>query len=120
MNIYINGEKLIDMDDLGDVKINTINENHNSTITINGKEIITQEAGEKVMIGIEGDVNHLNAPAGSIIINGNVKAVYTMSGNVTINEGNVGKINTTSGNVFVNGGDCTTSAQTTTGNIILG
>lgn len=120
MNIYINGEKLIDMDDLGDVKINTIKGNHNSTITINGKEVITQGKNEKVMIGIEGNINHLNAPAGSIIINGNVRSVYTMSGNVIINEGDVGRITTTSGNVFVNGGDCTTSAQTTTGNIILG
>lgn len=119
MNIYINGEKFLDMDDFGDVKINTINGNHNSTITINGKEII-QDDNEVVKIKIEGDINHLNAPAGSIIINGNVKAVYTMSGNVTVNEGNVGKINTTSGNVFVNGGDCTTSAETTAGNIILG
>ena len=119
MNIYINGEKLMDMDDFGDVKINTIKNNNNSMITINGKEII-QDDNEVVKIGIEGDINHLNAPAGSIIINGNVKSVYTMSGNVTVNDGNVGRITTTSGNVFVKGGDCTASAQTTTGNIILG
>jgi hypothetical protein len=118
MNIYINGEKFLDMDDFGDVKINTISGNHNSTITINGKEI-TQDDNEVIKIGIEGDINHLNAPAGSIIINGNVKSVYTMSGNVTINEGDVGKITTTSGNVFVKGGDCTKNIQTTTGSIVI-
>lgn len=118
MNIYINGEKFIDMDDFGDIKINTVKGNNNSTITINGKEII-QEDNETIKIGIQGDVNHLNAPAGSIIINGNVKSVYTMSGNVTVNEGNVGRITTTSGNVFVNGGDCTTNIQTTTGNVTI-
>ena len=118
MNIYINGEKFMDMDNFGDVKINTINGNHNSTITINGKEII-QDDNEVIKIGIEGDINHLNAPAGSIIINGNVKSVYTMSGNVTINEGDVGKITTTSGNVFVKGGDCTKNIQTATGNVVV-
>lgn len=120
MNIYINGEKFLDFDDSGDVKINTINGNHNSTITINGKEVITQKDDEKVMIGIEGNINHLNAPAGSIIVNGDVKSVYTMSGNVTINEGDVGRVTTTSGNVFVKGGDCTTSVTTTTGNVVVG
>lgn len=120
MNIFVNGRKILEkifgVDNLNDVKINTIQGNHGTTIVINGKEI-AQEDGE-INIEINGNVNHFNLPYGNVTINGDVKSLYTMSGNVAVNNGNVGKITTTSGNVNISG-NCTDKISTTSGNVTI-
>lgn len=121
MNIFVNGRKILEkifgVDNLNDVKINTVKGNHGTTIVINGKEI-AQEDGE-INIEINGNINHFNLPSGSVTVNGDVKSLYTMSGNVAVNNGNVGKITTTSGNVTISG-NCTDKISTTSGNVIIG
>lgn len=118
MNIFVNGRKILEkifgMDNLNDVKINTVKGNHGTTIVINGKEI-AQEDGSEINIEINGNINHFNLPSGSVTVNGDVKSLYTMSGNVVVNNGNVGKITTTSGNVTISG-NCTDKISTTSGN----
>lgn len=120
MNIFVNGRKILEkifgVDNLNDVKINTITGNHGTTIVINGKEI-AQEDGE-INIEINGNINHFNLPSGSVTVNGDVKSLYTMSGNVAVNNGNVGKITTTSGNVTISG-NCTDKISTTSGNVTV-
>ena len=120
MNIFVNGRKILEkifgVDNLNDVKINTITGNHGTTIVINGKEI-AQEDGE-INIEINGNINHFNLPSGSVTVNGDVKSLYTMSGNVTVNNGSVGKITTTSGNVAISG-NCTDKISTTSGNVTI-
>lgn len=120
MNIFVNGRKILEkifgVDNLNDVKINTIKGNHGTTIVINGKEI-AQEDGE-INIEINGNINHFNLPSGSVTVNGDVKSLYTMSGNVAVNNGNVGKITTTSGNVNISG-NCTDKISTTSGNVTV-
>lgn len=121
MNIFVNGRKILEkifgVDNLNDMKINTIKGNHGTTIVINGKEI-AQEDGE-INIEINGNINHFNLPSGSVTVNGDVKSLYTMSGNVAVNNGNVGKITTTSGNVNISG-NCTDKISTTSGNVTIG
>jgi len=121
MNIFVNGRKILEkifgVDNLNDVKINTVKGNHGTTIVINGKEI-AQEDGE-INIEINGNINHFNLPSGSVTVNGDVKSLYTMSGNVAVNNGNVGKITTTSGNVNISG-NCTDKISTTSGNVTIG
>lgn len=120
MNIFVNGRKILEkifgVDNLNDVKINTIKGNHGTTIVINGKEI-AQEDGE-INIEINGNINHFNLPSGSVTVNGDVKSLYTMSGNVAVNNGSVGKITTTSGNVTISG-NCTDKISTTSGNVTI-
>ena len=120
MNIFVNGRKILEkifgVDNLNDVKINTVKGNHGTTIVINGKEI-AQEDGE-INIEINGNINHFNLPSGSVTVNGDVKSLYTMSGNVAVNNGNVGKITTTSGNVNISG-NCTDKISTTSGNVTV-
>ena len=120
MNIFVNGRKILEkifgVDNLNDVKINTVKGNHGTTIVINGKEI-AQEDGE-INIEINGNINHFNLPSGSVTVNGDVKTLYTMSGNVAVNNGNVGKITTTSGNVTISG-NCTDKISTTSGNVTI-
>ena len=120
MNIFVNGRKILEkifgVDNLNDVKINTVKGNHGTTIVINGKEI-AQEDGE-INIEINGNINHFNLPSGSVTVNGDVKSLYTMSGNVAVNNGNVGKITTTSGNVTISG-NCTDKISTTSGNVTV-
>ena len=120
MNIFVNGRKILEkifgVDNLNDVKINTIKGNHGTTIVINGKEI-AQEDGE-INIEINGNINHFNLPSGSVTVNGDVKSLYTMSGNVVVNNGNVGKITTTSGNITISG-NCTDKISTTSGNVTV-
>lgn len=120
MNIFVNGRKILEkifgVDNLNDVKINTVKGNHGTTIVINGKEI-AQEDGE-INIEINGNINHFNLPSGSVTVNGDVKSLYTMSGNVAVNNGNVGKITTTSGNVTISG-NCTDKISTTSGNVTI-
>ena len=121
MNIFVNGRKILEkifgVDNLNDVKINTVKGNHGTTIVINGKEIV-QEDGE-INIEINGNINHFNLPSGNVTVNGDVKSLYTMSGNVAVNNGNVGKITTTSGNVNISG-NCTDKISTTSGNVTIG
>ena len=121
MNIFVNGRKILEkifgVDNLNDVKINTVKGNHGTTIVINGKEI-AQEDGE-INIEINGNINHFNLPSGSVTVNGDVKSLYTMSGNVAVNNGSVGKITTTSGNVAISG-NCTDKISTTSGNVTIG
>lgn len=121
MNIFVNGRKILEkifgVDNLNDVKINTVKGNHGTTIVINGQEI-AQEDGE-INIEINGNINHFNLPSGSVTVNGDVKSLYTMSGNVAVNNGNVGKITTTSGNVNISG-NCTDKISTTSGNVTIG
>lgn len=120
MNIFVNGRKILEkifgVDNLNDVKINTVKGNHGTTIIINGKEI-AQEDGE-INIEINGNINHFNLPSGNVTVNGDVKSLYTMSGNVAVNNGNVGKITTTSGNVTISG-NCTDKISTTSGNVTV-
>ena len=120
MNIFVNGRKILDkifgVDNLNDIKINTVKGNHGTTIIINGQEI-AQEDGE-INIEINGNINHFNLPSGSVTVNGDVKSLYTMSGNVVVNNGNVSKIVTTSGNVTISG-NCTDKISTTSGNITV-
>ena len=120
MNIFVNGRKILEkifgVDTLNDVKINTVKGNHGTTIVINGKEI-AQEDGE-INIEINGNINHFNLPSGSVTVNGDVKSLYTMSGNVAVNNGSVGKITTTSGNVAISG-NCTDKISTTSGNVTV-
>lgn len=120
MNIFVNGRKILEkifgVDNLNDVKINTVKGNYGTTIVINGKEI-AQEDGE-INIEINGNINHFNLPSGSVTVNGDVKSLYTMSGNVAVNNGNVGKITTTSGNVNISG-NCTDKISTTSGNVTI-
>lgn len=120
MNIFVNGRKILEkifgVDNLNDVKINTVKGNHGTTIVINGKEI-AQEDGE-INIEINGNINHFNLPSGSVTVNGDVKSLYTMSGNVAVNNGSVGKITTTSGNVNISG-NCTDKISTTSGNVTI-
>lgn len=120
MNIFVNGRKILEkifgVDNLNDVKINTVKGNHGTTIFINGKEI-AQEDGE-INIEINGNINHFNLPSGSVTVNGDVKSLYTMSGNVAVNNGSVGKITTTSGNVAISG-NCTDKISTTSGNVTI-
>lgn len=105
IKIFINGKEISGVDDLDDVKINTITGNHGTTIVINGKEI-DHEDGSEINIEINGNINHFNLPSGNVTVNGDVKSLYTMSGNVVVNNGNVSKITTTSGNVNISG-NCT-------------
>lgn len=120
MNIFVNGRKILEkifgVDNLNDVKINTVKGNHGTTIVINGKEI-AQEDGE-INIEINGNINHFNLPSGSVTVNGDVKSLYTMNGNVAVNNGSVGKITTTSGNVAISG-NCTDKISTTSGNVTV-
>ena len=120
MNIFVNGRKILEnifgVDNLNDIKINTVKGNHGTTIIINGQEI-AQEDGE-INIEINGNINHFNLPSGSVTVNGDVKSLYTMSGNVVVNNGNVSKIVTTSGNVTISG-NCTDKISTTSGNITV-
>ena len=121
MNIFVNGRKILEkifgVDNLNNVKINTVKGNHGTTIVINGQEI-AQEDGE-INIEINGNINHFNLPSGSVTVNGDIKSLYTMSGNVAVNNGNVGKITTTSGNVTISG-NCTDKISTTSGNVTIG
>jgi len=109
MNIFVNGRKILEkifgVDNLNDVKINTVKGNHGTTIVINGQEVAYEDSSE-INIEINGNINHFNLPSGSVTVNGDVKSLYTMSGNVAVNNGNVGKITTTSGNVNISG-NCT-------------
>lgn len=120
MNIFVNGRKILEkifgVDNLNDVKINTVKGNHGTTIVINGQEV-AQEDGE-INIEINGNINHFNLPSGSVTVNGDVKSLYTMSGNVAVNNGSVGKITTTSGNVNISG-NCTDKISTTSGNVTV-
>ena len=118
IKIFINGKEISGVDDLNDVKINTITGNHGTTIVINGKEI-AHEDGSEISIEINGNINHFNLPSGNVTVNGDVKSLYTMSGNVAVNNGNVGKITTTSGNVTISG-NCTDKISTTSGNVTIG
>ena len=120
MNIFVNGRKILEkifgVDNLNDVKINTVKGNHGTKI-VNGKEI-AQEDGE-INIEINGNINHFNLPSGNVTVNGDVKTLYTMSGNVVVNNGDVSKITTTSGNVTISG-NCTDKISTTSGNVTIG
>ena len=106
IKIFINGKEISGVDDLDDVKINTITGNHGTTIVINGKEI-DHEDGE-INIEINGNINHFNLPSGSVTVNGDV----------AVNNGSVGKITTTSGNVNISG-NCTDKISTTSGNVTV-
>ena len=122
MNIFVNGRKILEkifgVDNLNDVKINTVKGKHGTTIVINGKEI-AHEDGSEISIEINGNINHFNLPSGSVTVNGDVKSLYTMSGNVAVNNGNVSKIATTSGNITISG-NCTDKISTTSGNVTIG
>lgn len=115
------GEKFLKrffgVDNLNDVKINTVKGNHGTTIVINGQEV-AHEDGSEINIEINGNINHFNLPSGNVTVNGDVKSLYTMSGNVAVNNGNVGKITTTSGNVTISG-NCTDKISTTSGNVTV-
>lgn len=121
MNIFVNGRKILEkifgVDNLNDVKINTVKGNHGTTIVINGKEVAYEDSSE-INIEINGNINHFNLPSGSVTVNGDVKSLYTMSGNVAVNNGSVGKITTTSGNVNISG-NCTNKISTTSGNVTV-
>ena len=122
MNIFVNGRKILEkifgVDNLNDVKINTVKGNHGTTIVINGQEVAYEDSSE-INIEINGNINHFNLPSGNVTVNGDVKTLYTMSGNVAVNNGNVGKITTTSGNVNISG-NCTDKISTTSGNVTIG
>ena len=122
MNIFVNGRKILEkifgVDNLNDVKINTVKGNHGTTIVINGKEVAYEDSSE-INIEINGNINHFNLPSGSVTVNGDVKTLYTMSGNVVVNNGDVSKITTTSGNVTISG-NCTDKISTTSGNVTIG
>ena len=83
MNIFVNGRKILEkifgVDNLNDVKINTITGNHGTTIVINGKEVAHEDSSE-INIEINGNINHFNLPSGNVTVNGDVKSLYTMSG----------------------------------------
>lgn len=117
IKIFINGKEVPSVDDLDDVKINTITGNHGTTIVINSKEVAREDSSE-INIEINGNINHFNLPSGNVTVNGDVKSLYTMSGNVAVNNGNVGKITTTSGNVNISG-NCTDKISTTSGNVTI-
>lgn len=120
MNIFVNGRKILEkifgVDNLNDVKINTVKGNHGTTIVINGQEVAQEDS--EINIEINGNINHFNLPSGNVTVNGDVKSLYTMSGNVAVNNGNVGKITTTSGNVTISG-NCTDKISTTSGNVTV-
>lgn len=122
MNIFVNGRKILEkifgVDNLNDVKINTITGNHGTTIVINGQEV-AHEGDSEINIEINGNINHFNLPSGNVTVNGDVKTLYTMSGNVVVNNGDVSKITTTSGNVTISG-NCTDKISTTSGNVTIG
>ena len=122
MNIFVNGRKILEkifgVDNLNDVKINTVKGNHGTTIVINGQEV-AHEGDSEINIEINGNINHFNLPSGSVTVNGDVKTLYTMSGNVVVNNGDVSKITTTSGNVTISG-NCTDKISTTSGNVTIG
>ena len=122
MNIFVNGRKILEkifgVDNLNDVKINTVKGNHGTTIVINGKEV-AHEGDSEINIEINGNINHFNLPSGNVTVNGDVKTLYTMSGNVVVNNGDVSKITTTSGNVTISG-NCTDKISTTSGNVTIG
>lgn len=122
MNIFVNGRKILEkifgVDNLNDVKINTVKGNHGTTIVINGQEV-AHEGDSEINIEINGNINHFNLPSGNVTVNGDVKTLYTMSGNVVVNNGDVSKITTTSGNVTISG-NCTDKISTTSGNVIIG
>ena len=117
IKIFINGKEVPGVDNLNDVKINTVKGNHGTTIVINGQEV-AHEGDSEINIEINGNINHFNLPSGSVTVNGDVKSLYTMSGNVAVNNGNVGKITTTSGNVNISG-NCTDKISTTSGNVTV-
>lgn len=122
MNIFVNGRKILEkifgVDNLNDVKINTVKGNHGTTIVINGREV-AHEGDSEINIEINGNINHFNLPSGNVTVNGDVKTLYTMSGNVVVNNGDVSKITTTSGNVTISG-NCTDKISTTSGNVTIG
>lgn len=122
MNIFVNGRKILEkifgVDNLNDVKINTVKGNHGTTIVINGQEV-AHEGDSEINIEINGSINHFNLPSGNVTVNGDVKTLYTMSGNVVVNNGDVSKITTTSGNVTISG-NCTDKISTTSGNVTIG
>jgi hypothetical protein len=122
MNIFVNGRKILEkifgVDNLNDVKINTVKGNHGTTIVINGQEV-AHEGDSEINIEINGNINHFNLPSGNVTVNGDVKTLYTMSGNVVVNNGDVSKITTTSGNVTISG-NCTDKISTTSGNVTIG
>lgn len=122
MNIFVNGRKILEkifgVDNLNDVKINTVKGNHGTTIVINGQEV-AHEGDSEINIEINGNINHFNLPSGNVTVNGDVKTLYTMSGNVVVNNGDVSKITTTSGNVNISG-NCTDKISTTSGNVTIG
>lgn len=121
MNIFVNGRKILEkifgVDNLNDVKINTVKGNHGTTIVINGQEV-AHEGDSEINIEINGNINHFNLPSGNVTVNGDVKTLYTMSGNVVVNNGDVSKITTTSGNVTISG-NCTDKISTTSGNVTV-
>lgn len=121
MNIFVNGRKILEkifgVDNLNDVKINTVKGNHGTTIVINGQEV-AHEGDSEINIEINGNINHFNLPSGNVTVNGDVKTLYTMSGNVVVNNGDVSKITTTSGNVTISG-NCTDKISTTSGNVTI-
>lgn len=117
IKIFINGKEISGVNDLDNVKINTIKGNHGTTIVINGKEVAHEDSSE-INIEINGNINHFNLPSGNVTVNGDVKSLYTMSGNVAVNNGDVGKITTTSGNVNISG-NCTDKISTTSGNVTV-
>ena len=122
MNIFVNGRKILEnifgVDNLNDVKINTVKGNHGTTIVINSQEV-AHEGDSEINIEINGNINHFNLPSGNVTVNGDVKTLYTMSGNVVVNNGDVSKITTTSGNVTISG-NCTDKISTTSGNVTIG
>ena len=122
MNIFVNGRKILEkifgVDNLNDVKINTVKGNHGTTIVINGQEV-AHEGDSEINIEINGNINHFNLPSGNVTVNGDVKTLYTMSGNVVVNNGDVSKITTTSGNITISG-NCTDKISTTSGNVTIG
>lgn len=121
MNIFVNGRKILEkifgVDNLNDVKINTVKGNHGTTIVINGQEV-AHEGDSEINIEINGNINHFNLPSGNVTVNGDVKTLYTMSGNIVVNNGDVSKITTTSGNVTISG-NCTDKISTTSGNVTV-
>jgi hypothetical protein len=106
---------------MGTVRVNGVSYSGNSINITNGRifvDGIEVETDQKnIKIEVSGDVQLLQADAcDSIIINGKVGPIKTVSGDVHVKDSVVGNINTVSGNVT-----CTElygSTNTVSGNII--
>jgi hypothetical protein len=110
--------------------MNVVNVNGNSYTStrsisiINGKVIIdgndVTPDGKEINISIKGAVDSLNVDACSkIYVNGNVKTLKTISGDVEVTGGIEGDVNTTSGDIDC-GGNIGGSVRAVSGDIDCG